>query len=116
VYKAFNPDKPPPCIAAIKVISLLNSTSEPTLDESSYKRIKKEIKVHSALKHYNILELIDSVEDQEGIPSRKIPPAFYIILDYAVGGDLFDQLGISPVTPSSPDQQIQVLIAHNLSI
>ncbi|PLW22490.1 hypothetical protein PCASD_10815 [Puccinia coronata f. sp. avenae] len=92
VYKAFNPDKPPPCIAAIKVISLLNSTSEPTLDESSYKRIKKEIKVHSALKHYNILELIDSVEDQEGIPSRKIPPAFYIILDYAVGGDLFDQL------------------------
>ncbi|KAI7962835.1 hypothetical protein MJO28_000929 [Puccinia striiformis f. sp. tritici] len=92
VYKAFNPDKPPPCIAAIKVISLVNSSSGPTLDEQSYKRIKKEIKVHSALKHSNILELIDSVEDQEGVASRKIPPAFYIILDYAVGGDLFDQL------------------------
>ncbi|EFP74758.1 Chk1 protein kinase [Puccinia graminis f. sp. tritici] len=92
VYKAFNPDKPPPCIAAVKVISLVNASSGPTLDEQSYKRIKKEIKVHTALKHSNILELIDSVEDQEGIPSRKIPPAFYIILDYAVGGDLFDQL------------------------
>jgi len=92
VYKAFNPEKPPPCIAAIKVISLLDSKSGPTLDEQSYKRIKKEIKVHSALKHANILDLIDSVEDQEGIPSRNIPPAFYIILDYAVGGDLFDQL------------------------
>ncbi|OAV97595.1 CAMK/CAMKL/CHK1 protein kinase [Puccinia triticina 1-1 BBBD Race 1] len=92
VYKAFNPDKPPPCIAAIKVISLVNASSGPTLDEQSFKRIKKEIKVHSALKHANILELIDSVEDQEGIPSRKIPPAFYIILEYAVGGDLFDQL------------------------
>lgn len=92
VYKAFNPDKPPPCIAAIKVISLLNASSKPTLDEQSYKRIKKEIKVHSALKHANILELIDSLEDRDGIPTRKIPPAFYIILDYAVGGDLFDQL------------------------
>ncbi|MBW0481374.1 hypothetical protein O181_021089 [Austropuccinia psidii MF-1] len=92
VYKAFNPNAPPPCIAAIKVISLLDRSSNPTLDELGYKRIKKEIKVHQVLKHNNILELIDSVEDQKGIPSRNIPPAFYIILEYAVGGDLFDQL------------------------
>lgn len=92
VYKAYNPEVPPPGFAAIKVISLVNRSSEPTLDEVAYKRIKKEIKVHKLLKHFNILELIDSVEDQEGVPSRGIPPAFYIVLAFASGGDLFDQL------------------------
>ncbi|CAH7683443.1 CAMK/CAMKL/CHK1 protein kinase [Phakopsora pachyrhizi] len=92
VYKAYNPEAPPPGIAAIKVISLVNRDHNPTLDEISYKRIKKEIKVHKSLKHDNILELIDSFEDTRGVPERKIPPAFYIILGYAVGGDLFDQL------------------------
>ncbi|KAH9823814.1 kinase-like domain-containing protein [Melampsora americana] len=90
VYRAYNPDIS--SFAAIKVISLVNKKSNPTLDEASYKRIKKEIKVHKTLKHSNILELIDSVEDHEGLPSRNIPPAFYIILEYAASGDLFDQL------------------------
>lgn len=90
VYRAYNPEIR--TFAAIKVISLVNKKSDPTLDEASYKRIKKEIKVHKTLKHSNILELIDSLEDHEGLPSRNIPPAFYIILAYAASGDLFDQL------------------------
>ncbi|EGG11675.1 uncharacterized protein MELLADRAFT_102390 [Melampsora larici-populina 98AG31] len=90
VYRAYNQDIS--TFAAVKVISLVNKKSNPTLDEASYKRIKKEIKVHKTLKHSNILELIDSLEDHEGLPSRNIPPAFYIILEYAASGDLFDQL------------------------
>lgn len=94
------------------MISLVNKKSNPTLDEASYKRIKKEIKVHKTLKHSNILELIDSLEDHEGLPSRNIPPAFYIILEYAASGDLFDQL--SKQFSSKSDQNIPKLISMNL--
>ncbi|KAG0143372.1 hypothetical protein CROQUDRAFT_48921 [Cronartium quercuum f. sp. fusiforme G11] len=92
VYRGYNPNARAPGFAAIKVISLVNRSAGPTLDEVAYKRIKKEIKVHKTLKHSNILELIDSVEDHEGLPSRGIPPAFYIVLALASSGDLFDQL------------------------
>lgn len=57
-------------------------------------RLLKEVKVHSALKNANVLEVLGSEVDQDG--SRKewgIGPAFFILLEFAAGGDLFDKIG-----------------------
>lgn len=89
-------------------------------------KLLKEVKVHSALKDKNVLEVLGSEIDQDG--SRPewggIGPAFFILLEYAAGGDLFDKIGqsLSFLTPgclvlrwherTAPDYGVSEDLAH----
>lgn len=65
----------------------------------------KEVKIHSSLKHKNVLEVMGSEVDQDGIKTDwEIGPAFYIVLEYASGGDLFDKI--------APDYGLPEELAH----
>jgi serine/threonine protein kinase len=74
-------------VAACKLVSLSHETSE-----KDRKTIEKEIRVHSALKHSNVLEFIDAsvVEPQH---KHQYVPGIYMLLEFAAGGDLFDKIG-----------------------
>lgn len=54
--------------------------------------LDKEMRVHTALKHRNVLEFIGAVtvEPNKGSPYY---PAVYMLLELAAGGDLFDKIG-----------------------
>lgn len=86
-------------VAACKVINLFIS---PTLGHGTpnVKELQKEVQVHKALKNEYILgfvhsEVVDREREQEGWV-----PGLYMILELAVGGDLFDKIGTSKI-PSS---------------
>jgi serine/threonine-protein kinase Chk1 len=52
------------------------------------------MKVHSALKHINVLEFLNAVVVE---PKHKqhFVPGIYMLLEFAAGGDLFDKIGPS---------------------
>lgn len=54
--------------------------------------MEKEIRVHSALKHNNVLEFINAVIVEPTHKSKYIP-GIYMLLEFAAGGDLFDKIG-----------------------
>jgi serine/threonine-protein kinase Chk1 len=83
VYKAMNGN----VLAACKVIFMDRKT--PNREK---KAIQKEIQVHSALIHENIIRLQDAllVEDDG---KTKYTPGAYLLLEMAHGGDLFDKIG-----------------------
>ncbi|KAH8077762.1 kinase-like domain-containing protein [Cristinia sonorae] len=86
VYKAVNLEKHR--AAACKVISLI-----PEKDPTQLKMFSKEIKVHSLLKHLNILEFIGAHTVHPGSEEAKMFfPAVYMLLEIAAGGDLFDKI------------------------
>jgi serine/threonine protein kinase len=76
-------------VAACKVVALTSETK-------SYDRkmIEKEMQVHSALKHPNVLAFINAVVVEANGRSR-YHPGIYMLLELAAGGDLFDKIGIS---------------------
>ena len=74
-------------VAACKVVSL---TAETTADER--KLLEKEMKIHGALKHRNVLEFIAAVV-VEPKPQSKYYPGVYMLMEIAAGGDLFDKIG-----------------------
>ena len=76
-------------VAACKLVSLSPETSD-----KDRKKIEKEIRVHSALKHPNVLEFIDAVV-VEPKHSHHYVPGIYMLLEFAAGGDLFDKIGMS---------------------
>ncbi|GAA98816.1 hypothetical protein E5Q_05504 [Mixia osmundae IAM 14324] len=78
VYRARKDDK----LVAVKVIPVLSGQLD--------KKLVKEVRIHGALKHANVLALLASHSDATGSTLGR--PAFYIILDYAAGGDLFDKI------------------------
>ncbi|KAI0051546.1 Pkinase-domain-containing protein [Auriscalpium vulgare] len=86
-------------VAACKVVSLTPKTTN-----AERKSLDKEMRVHSALKHKNVLEFINAVIVE---PDGKTPyyPAFYMLLEFAAGGDLFDKI--------APDVGIGEDIAHH---
>lgn len=50
------------------------------------------MRVHQALKHVNVLEFMNaSIVELEH--AEKYPPGFYMLLELAAGGDLFDKIG-----------------------
>lgn len=76
-------------MAACKVIVLTPETSE-----KDRKTIEKEMRIHSQLKHRNILEFLDVVV-VELKHQEHFVPGFYMLLELAAGGDLFDKIGPS---------------------
>ncbi|WWC65887.1 uncharacterized protein I303_108509 [Kwoniella dejecticola CBS 10117] len=78
-------------VAACKVVNLFIS---PTLGYGTpnIKELQKEVQVHKALKHDYILqfihsEVVDQTQEQKGWV-----PGLYMVLELAVGGDLFDKI------------------------
>ena len=63
-----------------------------TTPDRDKKVINKEIQVHSALVHENIIRLKDALILEDNGTSKFIPGA-YILLEMAHGGDLFDKIG-----------------------
>jgi serine/threonine-protein kinase Chk1 len=81
-------------IAACKVVNLFIS---PTLGHGTpnTKELQKEVQVHKALKSDYILEFIHSeIIDREKEREGWVP-GLYILLELALGGDLFDKIGMS---------------------
>ncbi len=80
--------------AAVKVVILNDGHTSPEIVD---KRILREVKVHETLKHPNVLELLSHEGDTRQSGGRKewkgIGPAYYIVLEFADGGDLFDRIG-----------------------
>ncbi|KAH9991959.1 CAMK/CAMKL/CHK1 protein kinase [Russula compacta] len=73
-------------VAACKVIALTSKSTQ-----AERKVIDKEMRVHAALKHRNVLEFLTAVIVEPGTESPYIP-AIYILLEFAAGGDLFDKI------------------------
>lgn len=66
------------------------------------KMIEKEMQVHSALKHPNVLEFINAViVEPSGRP--RYQPGIYMLLELAAGGDLFDKIGTPPLRTPPPE-------------
>jgi len=77
-------------VAACKVVTLTPETKP-----YDRKMIEKEMQVHSALKHANVLEFINAIIVEASGRSR-YHPGIYMLLELAAGGDLFDKIGIGP--------------------
>ena len=85
VYKAVNFESQR--VAACKVIAITPDTTA-----HDRKMLDKEIRVHSAMKHVNVLEFLNAViVENDG--RTKYFPGFYMLLELASGGDLFDKIG-----------------------
>jgi serine/threonine-protein kinase Chk1 len=81
-------------VAACKVVNLFIS---PTLGHGTpnVKELQKEVQVHKALKNPYILEFIHSEVREREAQAEGYVPGLYILLELAVGGDLFDKIGAS---------------------
>ena len=77
-------------VAACKVVTLTPKTTQP-----ERKALDKEMRVHAALKHANVLEFLTAVVVESGTNSPYVP-AIYMLLEFATGGDLFDKIGGPP--------------------
>ncbi|KAJ7609587.1 kinase-like domain-containing protein [Mycena polygramma] len=85
-------------VAACKVIVLTPETSE-----KERKTIEKEMRIHAQLKHSNILEFMDAVVVELKHQQHYVP-GFYMLLELAAGGDLFDKI--------APDIGVGDEVAH----
>ena len=74
-------------VAACKVVALTPKTTQ-----ADRKSIDREMRVHAALKHANVLEFLAAVIVELGTESPYVP-AIYMLLEFAAGGDLFDKIG-----------------------
>ncbi|TDL20604.1 CAMK/CAMKL/CHK1 protein kinase [Rickenella mellea] len=72
--------------AACKVVLLTPETSA-----QDRKMLDKEIRVHSAMKHVNVLEFLNAVIVESDGKTKYIP-GIYMLLELASGGDLFDKI------------------------
>ncbi|KAJ7110723.1 kinase-like domain-containing protein [Mycena crocata] len=96
VFRAVNIEEH--LVAACKVISLTPETTD-----KQRKTIEKEMRIHAALKHTNILEFIDAVI-VELKHHESYVPGIYMLLELAAGGDLFDKI--------APDVGVGDEVAH----
>ncbi|KAI0083554.1 CAMK/CAMKL/CHK1 protein kinase [Irpex rosettiformis] len=73
-------------VAACKMVTLTMETTE-----AERKTLDKEMRVHTALKHKNVLEFFNAfvVEPKKPSPYH---PGIYMLLELAAGGDLFDKI------------------------
>ncbi|KIJ59380.1 hypothetical protein HYDPIDRAFT_118600 [Hydnomerulius pinastri MD-312] len=73
-------------VAACKLIHVTDETTE-----KERKTIDKEMKIHAALKHQNVLEFISAVVVEPKYKHHYVP-GIYMLLELAAGGDLFDKI------------------------
>ncbi|KAF8883805.1 kinase-like domain-containing protein [Infundibulicybe gibba] len=85
-------------VAACKLVALTDQTTE-----TDRKTVEKEMRVHAALKHENVLEFLNAVVVELKHRHRFVP-GIYILLELAAGGDLFDKI--------APDVGVGDEVAH----
>ncbi|KAJ7089095.1 kinase-like domain-containing protein [Mycena epipterygia] len=85
-------------VAACKVIVLTPETTD-----KERKTVDKEMRIHAALKHVNILEFMNAVV-VELKHQHHFVPGIYMLLELAAGGDLFDKI--------APDVGVGDEVAH----
>jgi serine/threonine protein kinase len=74
---------------AIKVIAISAAAGREENKQDYLKKLKKEVRLHKAVTHLNVLRLL---QWSEGAGSE----ALWIILEYCHGGDLFDKISGCP--------------------
>ncbi|KAI3603780.1 camk camkl chk1 protein kinase [Moniliophthora roreri] len=96
VYKAVDVENHR--VAACKHIPLTPKTTP-----KARKDAEKEMRIHAQLKHPNVLEFYDGaiLEPQH---AQKYTPGYYLLMELAAGGDLFDKI--------APDVGISDEVAH----
>lgn len=57
------------------------------------KELQKEVQVHRSLQSPNILAFLHSEVVEEARKQEGYVPGLYMLLELAVGGDLFDKIG-----------------------
>lgn len=85
-------------VAACKHIVIRDTTTE-----KERKTVDKEMRIHANLKHINILEFINAVVVEMKHRASYFP-GYYILLEFAAGGDLFDKI--------APEVGVDEEIAH----
>ncbi|KAF8439085.1 kinase-like domain-containing protein [Boletus edulis BED1] len=73
-------------VAACKLIYVTDDTTE-----KERKTVDREMKIHAALKHRNVLEFISAVVVEPKYKHHYVP-GIYMLLEFAAGGDLFDKI------------------------
>lgn len=81
-------------VAACKLIYITDKTTD-----KERKTVDKEMKIHAALKHRNVLEFISAVFVELKFKHHYVP-GIYMLLEFATGGDLFDKIGGCDVKPA----------------
>ena len=83
-------------VAACKVINLFIS---PSLGYGSpnIKELQKEVQVHKSLQNPYILGFLHSEVVEREREAQGWVPGLYMLLELAVGGDLFDKIGESKI-------------------
>jgi len=74
-------------VAACKLIYITDETTD-----KERKTVDKEMKIHAALKHRNVLEFVSAVVVEPKYKHHYVP-GIYMLLEFAAGGDLFDKIG-----------------------
>ncbi|KDQ55379.1 hypothetical protein JAAARDRAFT_159379 [Jaapia argillacea MUCL 33604] len=85
-------------VAACKVVLFNEETTD-----ASRKMLDKEMRVHAALKHTNVLEFLNAVVVENNGKTSYVP-GIYMLLEFAAGGDLFDKI--------APDVGVGEEVAH----
>jgi len=74
-------------VAACKLVHIKEQTTKKERQD-----LDKEIQLHSALKHQNVLEFLHAAIVELKY-KRQYVPGVYMLLELAAGGDLFDKIG-----------------------
>jgi len=77
-------------VAACKYIAFTETSTD-----KERKIIEKEMRIHDALKHENVLEFLNAVV-VEFKHAHLYSPGIYMLMELAAGGDLFDKIGAFP--------------------
>ncbi|EIW85898.1 CAMK CAMKL CHK1 protein kinase [Coniophora puteana RWD-64-598 SS2] len=96
VFRAVNIEKH--TVAACKVIHISENTTE-----KERTSVDKEIRIHTVLKHRNVLEFLHAIVVDLKYKDKYVP-GIYMVLELAAGGDLFDKI--------APDVGVSEDIAH----
>lgn len=84
VFRAVNVEQH--SVAACKLMHIDENTTE-----KERKTMDKEMQIHLALKHKNVLEFLNAVVVEPKFKAHYVP-GVYMLLEFAAGGDLFDKI------------------------
>ncbi|EJT52536.1 hypothetical protein A1Q1_03668 [Trichosporon asahii var. asahii CBS 2479] len=77
-------------VAACKVVNVFVSSTQHATP--NVKELQKEVQVHKSLKNSYILEFLHSEIVDKAKEAAGVVPGLYMLLELAVGGDLFDKI------------------------